>query len=816
MWVAGPSAAAAQVTAAPAAPTQEAAPAPSSSPKSVEEALGLTKAQRVLVQRGLTALGFDVGAADGIFGTRSRAGIGKWQSSRGESATGYLDAEASETLLKAGEAVPPEPPGRVVREAMELLSEALSIARSIEYAPFRATALGVIAEAQASAGDTRGAAQTVSEALSIARSHQVASSRASALSSIARAQARAGDTRGAQRTITEALRSARGVENARSLSAIAKAQASVGDMPGAQRTISEALPIARSGEGADGRAMALSSIAEAQARAGDARGAQRTISEALAIARSVEDAAWRAVTLGVVAEAQARVGDTRGAQRTVSETLYIAQNFPTSALRARALGAIAMAQATIGDTQGASVTARSIGRDSHRALTFIRIVADQVTIGNYQGALVIAQNIESEFGRPESDTGATKKATASSSLTVKTIDYANGHYYGQTLRGEAHGRGVFTFPHGTRYEGDFRHGSFQGRGGMTWPSGSRYEGDFVDGERTGRGVMTWPNGNRYEGDFVDGKRTGRGVLTSPDGKRWEGNFVDGKRTGRGTWTQPGAQAWGATAVETDPAGGPRYKVCDERGFAISVNFEGPAEAGDDARAQCSARSGDCDVKRYFDECAAFAQGYMDYADGGRYCVYGLGVGDSRNSASARAMDVCRSDALQPLVSGLGLTHLEHTDKVYGCEIRSTACNSITELRKRQQQVTQRVESQRQRQQPVQTTDSGGWVAVTDGYRNGRGEGGVVGVAAGRRSRSDALRAAMRDCENSGGVSCGQRSGKDAWEERCIAVAEASWMGEDEMFFNGTGDTRSEAEDEAESYCRRAGATGCFITESECG
>lgn len=57
---------AAQVTTAPAVPTQAAAPAPSSSPESVEEALGLTRAQRILVQRGLMALGFDVGAVDGI------------------------------------------------------------------------------------------------------------------------------------------------------------------------------------------------------------------------------------------------------------------------------------------------------------------------------------------------------------------------------------------------------------------------------------------------------------------------------------------------------------------------------------------------------------------------------------------------------------------------------------------------------------------------------------------------------------------------------------------------------------------------------
>ena len=57
----------------------------------------------------------------------------------------------------------------MVREAMELLSDALSTARSIEDVYFRVRALNVIAEAQAAAGDARGAERAVSEALSTAR-----------------------------------------------------------------------------------------------------------------------------------------------------------------------------------------------------------------------------------------------------------------------------------------------------------------------------------------------------------------------------------------------------------------------------------------------------------------------------------------------------------------------------------------------------------------------------------------------------------------------------------------------------------------------
>ena len=297
------------VTPAPAVPSHAAAPATSPSPRSVEEALGLTRAQRVLVQRGLTALGFDVGAADGIFGPRTRAGIGRWQSSRGAAATGHLDAGAAETLLEAQEATPPEPRRKVVREIMALLSETLSAARRIERAFSRARALGDIAEAQASAGDLRGAAQSVSEALSATRSIEGAFPRAVALGAIAKAQASAGD-------IHSALSTARRIEDehvaVRTLSDIARAQASAGDIQGASST-------ARRIEHATFRALALGAIAEAQASAGDTHGAAQIVSEVLSMIRRIESALARAQVLSGVARAQASGGDTRGAAHTASE-----------------------------------------------------------------------------------------------------------------------------------------------------------------------------------------------------------------------------------------------------------------------------------------------------------------------------------------------------------------------------------------------------------------------------------------------------------------------------------------------------------------
>ena len=68
----------------------------------MENALGLTRAQRMRVQRGLVALEFDVGLIDGAFGPRTRAAIVVYQKTKGWAETGYLSAEQFETLAVLG------------------------------------------------------------------------------------------------------------------------------------------------------------------------------------------------------------------------------------------------------------------------------------------------------------------------------------------------------------------------------------------------------------------------------------------------------------------------------------------------------------------------------------------------------------------------------------------------------------------------------------------------------------------------------------------------------------------------------------------
>ncbi|CCD84779.1 conserved protein of unknown function [Bradyrhizobium sp. ORS 285] len=65
-----------------------------------ENQIGLTKAKRRAVQRGLTRLGFDT-KANGTLDDQTRAAITRWQEERGYPATGYLNPAQHKALMNA-------------------------------------------------------------------------------------------------------------------------------------------------------------------------------------------------------------------------------------------------------------------------------------------------------------------------------------------------------------------------------------------------------------------------------------------------------------------------------------------------------------------------------------------------------------------------------------------------------------------------------------------------------------------------------------------------------------------------------------------
>ena len=63
-----------------------------------EELLGLTRDERVAIQRQLISLGYLSGRADGAFGPSTRSAIARWQGDNGLAASRYLTAEQVRTL----------------------------------------------------------------------------------------------------------------------------------------------------------------------------------------------------------------------------------------------------------------------------------------------------------------------------------------------------------------------------------------------------------------------------------------------------------------------------------------------------------------------------------------------------------------------------------------------------------------------------------------------------------------------------------------------------------------------------------------------
>lgn len=91
----------------------QASAAPSAPEAAVDRArieeglLSLSRAERVTIQRQLTAIGYDTRGADGLFGSGTRKQIARWQAANSMTATGYLDGDQVALLRKqAGGATP--------------------------------------------------------------------------------------------------------------------------------------------------------------------------------------------------------------------------------------------------------------------------------------------------------------------------------------------------------------------------------------------------------------------------------------------------------------------------------------------------------------------------------------------------------------------------------------------------------------------------------------------------------------------------------------------------------------------------------------
>ena len=107
-----------------------------------------------------------------------------------------------------------------------------------------------------------------------------------------------------------------------------------------------------------------------------------------------------------------------------------------------------------------------------------------------------------------------------------------------------HGQGRFTHG-GESYSGSWVAGEIAGRGKYCFSSGATYDGEWVSNKFQGRGTYVWPAAAgctqraMYIGDWVDNKMHGVGAFLAATGDRYQGVFQNDRfQNAQGHWIAP--------------------------------------------------------------------------------------------------------------------------------------------------------------------------------------------------------------------------------------------------------------------------------------
>ena len=132
-----------------------------------------------------------------------------------------------------------------------------------------------------------------------------------------------------------------------------------------------------------------------------------------------------------------------------------------------------------------------------------------------------------------------------------TFEYKDGSKYcGECEGGVLHGFGILVEPGGRGvFEGLWAKGN-QMSGIYTWPNGRHYVGDWKGPFRSGLGLETRPDGTKYTGEFSQSTMGPLGVLSLPSHGLYMGTWSD-----TGLQEGDGVEAYadgGKLGTETQP------------------------------------------------------------------------------------------------------------------------------------------------------------------------------------------------------------------------------------------------------------------------
>ncbi len=236
----------------------------------------------------------------------------------------------------------------------------------------------------------------------------------------------------------------------------------------------------------------------------------------------------------------------------------------------------------------------------------------------------------------------------------------------QCLSGDCrNGSGIYRYPSGAQYIGQFRNGEIHGIGTCKYSDGSKYQGEWQHRYPDGKGTKTYADGTKRTGLWKKGKpvdehgniledyiakkkeerqddgtniqsgclsgdcKNGPGTFAYPDGSKFEGKFLNGKYDGDGTFYFANGDKYTGNFRENYPHGQGTRLYGDghkEEGEWREGEFIGSSliESG-----QVGCLSGDCENGKgtyiYKEGSAKYIGEFKDgQPDGFGICVYSNG------------------------------------------------------------------------------------------------------------------------------------------------------------------------------------------------
>jgi hypothetical protein len=95
----------------------------------------------------------------------------------------------------------------------------------------------------------------------------------------------------------------------------------------------------------------------------------------------------------------------------------------------------------------------------------------------------------------------------------------------------SNGFGIYVYPNGDKYEGNWVNETMHGAGVYYYKNGDIYKGDFRNNKLEGTATCTFRNGDKYVGEYVNNLPEGEGTYYFANGKVESGLYLQGKYVG---------------------------------------------------------------------------------------------------------------------------------------------------------------------------------------------------------------------------------------------------------------------------------------------